>query len=92
MLAQSHVLDDRRSNEVTERCLYWVLALFRGDSSQEGQEAVGIKSNGHGVCRQGSLGSTLCRHTRRDIRESLESVSLYKSKKGLLAALLLHYV
>ena len=92
MLAQSHALDDRHNNEVTERCLYWILALFRGNNSRESQEAVKIKGRSHEVCRLSSLGSTLCLHTRRDIRESLESVSLDKSKKGLLAALLLHYV
>lgn len=110
----------------TEKCLFWILALFRGgsvtssgsssgsgsrdssssssgsSSSREGGSGGGSSSGGGGqspvTSQQGSqqqqhksLFLHLPGHTKRDLKEALQQVSQSRSKKGLLAALLLHY-
>lgn len=88
ILASSQVRGSSLGDRETERCLFWVLALFRNNISLDGEEG----HNQSGRHRdQGFLGGTLHGHTRRDLSEALELVSQEKSKKGLLAALLLHY-
>ena len=105
----------------TEKCLFWILALFRGgsvtssvtssgsgsnssgsgsgsSSSREGGSGGGSSSGGGGQSsvtsqqqQQKSLFLHLPGHTKRDLKEALQQVSQSRSKKGLLAALLLHY-
>ena len=97
------------SNEedrLTERCLYWILALLRGggtpgheDAANSDQwlsgcfrEGVGIVGTGRmGISRRGSLADSMSGHTKRNLRESLDIVSAEKSKRGLLAALLVKH-
>lgn len=89
ILASSQVRGSSLGDRETERCLFWVLALFRNIPSDK---EVGHNHGHSGRHRdQGFLGGTLHGHTRRDLSEALELVSQEKSKKGLLAALLLHY-
>lgn len=87
ILASSQVRGSRLGDRETERCLFWVLALFRNVDLEveEGNSHSGPQRD------QSFLGGTLHGHTKRDLREALELVSQEKSKKGLLAALLLHY-
>ena len=90
-------------DRLTERCLYWILALLRGGDnapdSNQGQrqggqfrEGVGIGGTGRmGISRRGSLADSMSGHTKRNLRESLDIVSAEKSKRGLLAALLVKH-
>jgi hypothetical protein len=108
----------------TEKCLFWILALFRGgsvtgsrgcsgsgsssnssgsgDSSSSSSGSSSSREGGSGINsggRQSSLTSPqhkslflhLPGHTKRDLKEALQQVRQSRSKKGLLAALLLHY-
>ena len=96
ILSQSQIRgrNDPNGDRLTERCLFWILALLRGRPREgkegtEGTGGVGLSSAaGKGL---GVGVSAVSGHTRRDLREALDAVSGEKSKRGLLAALLIHY-
>ena len=109
---------DEAGDSHTEKCLFWILALFRG-GSVTGSSGSGSNSSGSGNNSGSSSGGSSSReggsssgsggqspvtsqqqkslflhlpgHTKRDLKEALQQVSQSRSKKGLLAALLLHY-
>lgn len=96
---------DEVGDTQTEKCLFWILALFRG-GSVTGSSGRGSNSSGSGSGNNSSGGGGqspvttqqhkslflhLPGHTKRDLKEALQQVSQSRSKKGLLAALLLHY-
>ena len=87
-----------KEDRLTERCLFWILALLRGkkgsrDGSSNTDLSLGCGLEGGGIRAGGDtpLPCSLSGHTKRDLKESLELVSREKSKKGLLAGLLVHY-
>jgi hypothetical protein len=81
--------------------LYWVLALLRGNNpiprNNDDNDVQNEKKSHHRsggslrIIDKQNLAGTLAGHTKRDLRDSLECVSKEKSKKGLLASLLLRY-
>ena len=97
ILAGSHTAANRdvAGDRSTEKCLFWILALFRRASGSVscngggGQSALTVQEGYEHP--QKSLFIHLAGHTKRDLKESLQHVSLSRSKEGLLAALLLHY-
>jgi hypothetical protein len=124
VLASSYIAGngDEVGDTHTEKCLFWILALFRGGSVTGNGSGSSSNSSGSGDSSSSSSGSSSSRggdsggsssgsggqslvtspqqkslflhlpgHTKRDLKEALQQVSQSRSKKGLLAALLLHY-